>query len=54
MFGDSITFPHLLIFFPLLAGLATFFIRKDETAKAWTLLASVITLLISLASLYYA
>jgi len=54
MFGDSITFPHLLIFFPLLAGLATFFIRKDETAKAWALLASIITLLISLASLYYA
>lgn len=54
MFGDSITFPHLLIFFPLLAGLATFFIRNDKRAKAWSLLASIITLIISLASLYCA
>jgi len=54
MFGDSITFPHLLIFFPLLAGLISFFIRKDETVKAWALFSAVITLLISLASLYYA
>jgi NADH-quinone oxidoreductase subunit M len=54
MFGGNVTFPHLLIFFPLLAGLATFFIKKESTAKAWTLAASLITLVISLASICYA
>ncbi len=54
MFGDSITFPHLLIFFPLIAGLITFFLRKEGTAKAWTLAASILTLAVSIASLCYA
>jgi NADH-quinone oxidoreductase subunit M len=54
MFGDSITFPHLLIFFPLIAGLVTFFLRKEATVKAWALFTSIITLLVSAASLYYA
>src|ERR1700722_17514793 len=53
MFGDSITFPHLLIFFPLLAGLITFFIPKEGTVKAWALASSLITLIVSLASLKY-
>jgi NADH-quinone oxidoreductase subunit M len=53
MFGDSITFPHLLIFFPLIAGLVTFFLQKESTVKAWALFASIITLLVSIASLYY-
>src|SRR2546421_12901172 len=54
MFGESITFPHLLIFVPLIAGLITFFIRKDAIVKAWALFSSLITLFISLASLKYA
>ena len=54
MFGDSITFPHLLIFFPLVAGLITFFLRKEATAKAWSLAASILTLAVSIASLCYA
>ena len=54
MFGDSITFPHLLISFPLIAGLVTFFLRKEATVKAWALFASIITLLVSIASLFYA
>jgi NADH-quinone oxidoreductase subunit M len=53
MFGNDITIPHLLIFFPLLAGVLTFFIKKESGAKAWSLLASIITLGISILSLVY-
>lgn len=49
-----ITFPELLIWFPLVAGLVTFFIRKEKMVKQWAILASLITLLISAASLIYA
>jgi len=49
-----ITFPELLIWFPLVAGLVAFFIRREKTVKAWTLLASLITLGISIVSLLYA
>lgn len=50
----SITFPHVLIFFPLLAGLITFLFKKDAAVKSWALFSSIITLVISLLSLYYA
>lgn len=53
MFGNDITIPHLLIFFPLVAGLFTFFIKRDTSVKAWSLMSAVITLFISFASLYY-
>ncbi|MEP7141287.1 MAG: NADH-quinone oxidoreductase subunit M [Ferruginibacter sp.] len=53
MFGNDITIPHLLIFFPLVAGIITFFIRKDSLVKSWSLLAAIITLFISFASIYY-
>ena len=53
MFGNDITIPHLLIFFPLVAGLITFFIRKESSVKAWSLLSVILTLIISIASLYY-
>jgi NADH-quinone oxidoreductase subunit M len=53
MFGNDITIPHLLIFFPLVAGLITFFIRKESAVKAWSLLSVILTLIISIASLYY-
>lgn len=49
-----ITFPELLIWFPLLAGLVSFFIRKEKTVKAWAIIASLITLGISVASLCFA
>lgn len=49
-----ITFPELLIWFPLLAGLVTFFIRREKAVKNWALIASLITLGISVASLVYA
>ena len=50
----SVTFPHVLIFFPLLAGLITFLFKKDAAVKSWALFSSVITLVVSLLSLYYA
>ncbi len=53
MFGNYITIPHLLIFIPLVAGLLTFFIKKEGTAKAWSLLSAIITLGISILSLVY-
>lgn len=49
-----ITFPELLIWFPLVAGLVAFFIRNEKTVKAWALLASLITLGIAVVSLAYA
>ena len=47
-----ITFPELLTWFPLIAGLVAFFIRKEKTVKTWAILASVITLGISVTSLF--
>ena len=53
MFGNDITIPHLLIFFPLIAGLITFLIKNDASVKAWSLFSVIVTLFISIASLYY-
>ena len=50
----SVTFPHVLIFFPLVAGLITFLFKKDACIKSWALFSSIITLCVSLLSLYYA
>jgi NADH-quinone oxidoreductase subunit M len=49
-----ITFPELLIWFPLVAGLVSFIIRKEKAVKNWAILASLITLAISIVSLVYA
>ena len=49
-----ITFPELLIWFPLIAGLVAFIIRKEKAVKNWAILASLITLGISVVSLAYA
>ncbi len=49
-----ITFPELLIWFPLIAGLVAFIIRKEKTVKNWAIISSVITLGISVASLFFA
>jgi NADH:ubiquinone oxidoreductase subunit 4 (subunit M) len=48
-----VTFPELLIWFPLLGGVVTFFL-KEKRAKDWALFCSIITLVISFASLYFA
>jgi NADH-quinone oxidoreductase subunit M len=49
-----ITFPELLTWFPLIAGLVAFMIRKEKTVKAWAILASLLTVGISVVSLVYA
>jgi NADH-quinone oxidoreductase subunit M len=41
----------LLIFFPVLAGLLTFFIKEEKAARAWSFAASLITLGIAIAAL---
>jgi NADH-quinone oxidoreductase subunit M len=48
-----ITFPELLIWFPVLAGVLSFFIRNQGAAKAWAMLASILTLGISLTGFLY-
>jgi NADH-quinone oxidoreductase subunit M len=48
-----ITFPELLTWFPLLAGLVAFMIRKEKTVKAWAVLSSLLTLGIAVTSLFY-
>lgn len=53
MFGNDITIPHLLIFIPLLAGVFVFFIKGENGAKGFSLLASLFTLAVSLLSLAY-
>jgi NADH-quinone oxidoreductase subunit M len=53
MLGTYFTFPELLIWLPLLAGLISFFIHKEGLAKNWALFASIGTLCISIISLMY-
>ena len=45
--------PVLLILIPLLAGLASFFIKNEKSVRAWSLSSSIITLVISLAGLSF-
>lgn len=51
--GEYITFPQLLIFIPLLAGVMAFFTKKEGGAKTWSLFASLLVLVISVISLFY-
>ena len=44
----------LLILVPLVTGLAAFFIKNEKTVKSWALLSVLITLGISITTLYYA
>ncbi len=48
-----ITFPELLTWFPLIAGLVAFMISEEKKVKAWALIASLVTLGISVVSLIY-
>ncbi len=52
--GSYITFPELLIWLPLLAGIMCFFLKGEGSAKTWATLASLIILAVSVASLFYA
>ena len=49
-----ITFPELLTWFPLIAGLVAFAIRSEKKVKSWALISALITLGISVVSLVYA
>ena len=51
--SEHITFPHLLIFIPLIAGLMVFFSGKESVAKLSALLAALLTLGISVSTLLY-
>ena len=48
-----ITFPELLIWFPLLSGLVAFFLVKGDSAKKWAIISSFITVAIVAASLFF-
>jgi NADH-quinone oxidoreductase subunit M len=43
--------PVLLFGIPLVSGLAGFFLKKEDSAKNWALLASILTLLVSISGL---
>ena len=47
-----VTFPDLLIWLPIMAGLVSFMLRKDNQVKAWSLFISILTLFISVSSLF--
>lgn len=51
--GSYITFPELLIWLPLLAGISCFFIKKQDAAKTMSILASLVVLGVSVASLFF-
>jgi len=53
MLGKYITFPELLLWLPVITGLIAFFIKEQKNVKAWALGSSIITLLISIVSLYF-
>ena len=52
--GNYITFPELLLWLPLVAGIIAFFLKKQGSAKAWAILSSLIILGVSVASLFFA
>ncbi len=51
--GSYITFPELLIWLPMLAGIFCFIIKSEQSAKSIALIFSLIILGISAASLFY-
>lgn len=53
MLGTYFTFPELLIWLPLLAGVLCFFLRKGNAAKNVAIFASILTFAISIYSLLY-
>ncbi len=53
MLGKYITFPELLLWFPLVTGVLAFTIKDAKKVKAWALFSSLMTLIISIISLCY-
>jgi NADH-quinone oxidoreductase subunit M len=48
-----ITFPELLIWFPVISGVIAFTLKEGNKARNWALLSSIITLAISITSLMF-
>ena len=53
MLGTYITFPELLLWLPLITGILAFTIKDAKKVRAFALLSSIITLVISVISLFY-
>lgn len=53
MFAAFDNFPALLIWFPLVGGLISFFLKEERTVKAWSLFSSLLTLGLYITSLFY-
>jgi NADH-quinone oxidoreductase subunit M len=53
MLGTYFTFPELLLWVPLLAGIIIFFIKNDSTVKVIAFNSSLVTLAISVISLFF-
>ena len=53
MLGSYYTFPELLLWTPLLTGVIIFFINSSKVVKTVALLSSLLTLVVSVISLFY-
>lgn len=51
--GRYITFPELLIWLPLLAGILVFFTKREQAAKALALAFSLVTLFVSISAMFF-
>lgn len=54
MLGTYFTFPELLIWLPLVAGMVAFFMKNAQAIKVWSLMAAVAVVAVSLTGLCYA
>ena len=54
MLGTYFTFPELLIWIPFITGIVAIFIKNTKSLKAFALLSSIVTLVVSIISLFYA
>ncbi|MEO7522901.1 MAG: NADH-quinone oxidoreductase subunit M, partial [Ferruginibacter sp.] len=53
MLGTYFTFPELLLWLPMVAGILCFFIKRETTARSLAIVASLFTLAVSVTSLFY-
>ncbi len=53
MLGTYFTFPELLIWLPLVAGILCFFTKGEKSSRSLAITASLLTLGVSVASLFY-
>ena len=53
MLGTYFTFPELLIWIPFITGIVAIFIKNTKSLKTFALLSSIVTLVVSVISLFY-